>query len=115
MPSSGLRGSFPLTTSGISNNVTATSAGAYALGEVRASDSMFVISRVGRSDNDVAERLGDYIGQYKRFKFEYYPSAKAAFEKECRLYHDFEPPDNKIHPDRPNGSGWECPVCTIFD
>jgi len=23
--------------------------------------------------------------------------------------------DNDIHPDRPDNSNWECPVCDIFD
>ena len=70
---------------------------------------------VGRSDKDVNGRLHDHVGSYKRFRFEYYGSAKASFEKECHLYHDFKPSDNKIHPDRPNGRDWECPVCKIFD
>ena len=70
---------------------------------------------MGRSDKDLNDRLKDHIGEYGRFKFEYYGSAKAAFEKECHLYHDFTPQDNKIHPDRPDGSNWKCPVCDIFD
>ena len=113
MPSSGLRGTFPLTQTGIDENVTKTSPGAYALGYVK--DSTFYIDYAGRSDVDVADRLKDHIGSYRRFKYEYYPSAKAAFEKECRVYHDFKPKDNKVHPARPTGSGWGCPVCTIFD
>ncbi len=113
MPLSNLRGPFLLTTNGIDDNVILMSAGAYALGHT--SDDEFYIKYVGRSDSDVAGRLKDHIGSYKRFKFEYYGSANAAFEKECRLYHDFGPPDNKIHPARPNGSDWECPVCTVFD
>ncbi len=113
MAASGLRGSYPLTTADISANVTKTSPGAYALGYTK--DNTFYIDYVGRSDADVAKRLKDHVGKYSRFKYEYYQSAKAAFEKECRLYHDFSPSDNKVHPDRPNGSGWACPVCTIFD
>lgn len=113
MASSGLRGSFPLTHESINTNVTKTSPGAYALGYV--SETTFYIDYVGRSDTNVATRLKQHIGAYRRFKFEYYASAKAAFEKECRLYHDFKPTDNKVHPARPNGSGWECPVCTVFD
>ncbi len=115
MPSTGLRGSFPLTADGIRRNVTKSSPGAYALGRLRAEDSIFLVSRVGRSDKDVANRLGDYIGDYDRFKYEYYPSAKAALEKECRLDHDFDPPDNESPPDRPDNDGWGCPVCPVFD
>ena len=114
MASSGLRGPFPLTDTGIDNNVTKTSPGAYALGYTN-DENAFRISRIGRSDTDVNNRLHDYIDDYKQFKYEYYASAKAAFEKECRLYHDFKPPDNKVHPARPNGTGWKCPVCNGFD
>ena len=114
MTSSGLRGSYSLTKEGINQSVTRTSAGAYALG-VTNEENAFFISRVGRSDDDVNRRLHDYVGDYKKFKFEYYSSAKAAFEKECNLYHDFDPPDNTIHPDRPNNSTWKCPRCDVYD
>lgn len=113
MPSSGLRGSFPLTQTGIAENITKKSPGAYALGYTKG-DS-FYIDYIGRSDVDVANRLKDHIGKYSRFKFEYYSSAKAAFEKECRLFHDWDPKDNNVHPARPSGSEWKCPVCRIFD
>ena len=113
MPSSGLRGSYPLTNDGIDQKVTKVSAGAYALGHSK--DATFHIKRIGRSDSDVADRLRDYIGDYARFKFEYYGSPKAAFEKECNLYHDFDPADNAYHPDRPNGTNWSCPRCAVFD
>lgn len=113
MVSSGLRGSFPLTAQGIDANVTQKSPGAYALGHT--TDTTFHITYVGRSDSDVAKRLHDHIGKYRRFKYGYFGSPMAAFDKECRLYHDFDPPDNKYHPARPDGSGWECPICTIFD
>lgn len=113
MPTSELRGPFPLTGDGVAKNVTRTSPGAYALGH--SDGGSYYIYYVGRSDADVATRLRQHIGEYRQFKYEYYPSAKAAFEKECRLYHDFKPRDNKNHPARPAGSGWKCPVCRIFD
>ena len=113
MASTGLRGSFPLTENGIDSNVTRTSPGAYALGRVE--DGTFYVSRVGRSDSNVNSRLHDHISDYPRFKYEYYSSAKTAFEKECRLYHDFKPPANKVHPARPQGSNWKCSACNIFD
>lgn len=112
MASTGLRGPFPLTQNGIDSNVKKTSAGAYALGKVE--NGTFYIRYVGRSDNDVNDRLHDHVGKYSRFKYEYYGSAKAAFEKECRLYHDFKPTNNKVHPSRPAGSGWKCPRCNVY-
>ena len=113
MAKSGLQGSFPLTSASIDEHVKKTSPGAYALGHTRG--DKFYIKYVGRSDGDVNARLKDHVDSYYRFKFEYYGSAKEAFEKECRLYHDFEPDDNDVHPARPAGRDWKCPVCTIFD
>ena len=52
---------------------------------------------------------------YTRFAYSYAPSAKAAFEKECRNYHDFGGDygslDNKQHPCRPEASPG-CAQCT---
>ncbi len=67
---------------------------------------------------DVKARLRGWVGKYKRFKFSYASSAKDAFEKECRNYHDFGEDkglDNKVHPRRPDNAKWKCPVCDIFD
>ncbi len=61
--------------------------------------------------------MKSWVGEnnkYKHFKFSYATSPKAAFEKECKNYHDFggsEKLDNKQHPERPDGTNWECPVC----
>lgn len=113
MASSGLQGSFPLTREGINNNVTRTSPGAFALGYRR--ENTFYPKYVGRSDLDVNDRLHDHIGERPRFKFEYYDTAKAAFEKECRLYHDFkEYLDNKIHLRPSAGADWKCPRCDKY-
>lgn len=115
MPSSGLNGPFSLTSDGVAGAVTRISAGAYVLGRILANGN-FQIDYAGRSDGDVAGRLQQHVPErYTHFKFGYFASAKAAFEKECRLYHDFDPPDNKVHPARPQGSDWKCPVCRIFD
>ena len=109
MASSGLKGSFVLTDDKIDEEITQTSAGAYALGYT--TDSTFTIEYVGRSDTDVNDRLHDHVGKYKRFKYDYFSSPKAAFEKECCLWHDFNPRDNKVHPARPAGTNWKCPRC----
>ncbi len=115
MPSSGLRGPFSLTTSGVNAEVTKTSPGAYALGKTDDKNT-FHIHYVGRADDDLAKRLKDHITEwYPQFKYEFYPSAKAAFEKECNLYHDFNPPDNTIHPARPKGATYSCPRCGSLD
>jgi len=85
----------------------------------KSSTAPFHVDYVGRSDDDLNARLKTHVGSvYKYFKFDYATSPKNAFEKECELYHDFGGPqgklDNKVHPDRPAGSGWKCPKCTIF-
>ena len=113
MASTGLKGSYRLTDSAVDSNVTQTSAGAYALG--RLEDEKFLVSYIGRSDDNVNARLKQHVGDYDRFKYGYFSSPKTAFEKECNLYHDFDPPDNKIHPARPNNSNWTCPRCSKFD
>ena len=114
MASSGLIGPFRLDPRTISVEITRTSAGTYALGEVR-SDGGFYIYYVGRSDTDVGNRLLDHAGKYPAFKYGYSSSPQAAFEKECELYHNFGPPDNTLHPDRPKNSGWKYPHCRQFD
>jgi len=115
MPATGLKGPFVLDNETIDKEVTRTSSGAYALGKV--GDNTFYVSYVGRSDDDLNGRLKNWVGKkYSSFKFEYYASPKAAFEKECNLYHDFGPEglDNDIHPRRPDGADWQCPRCDIF-
>lgn len=115
MPSAGLRGPFRLSSNSISNTVTRKSPGAFILGSVE-SDGMFVVNYVGNSHFDVGARLGQHIGRYTDFKYEYYPSAKAAFEKVCRVFHDFGAKDlnDSIHPARTKNSKWRCPVCNIY-
>jgi len=113
MPSTGLGNAYRLTDANVDATVNRKSPGAYALGTVR-SDGVFIVGKVGRSDSDVATRIRSQIGEYTHFKFGYCSSAKAAFLKECEMYHDFTPPGNKIHPDRPHNSTWSCPRCHIF-
>ncbi|KAA3634063.1 MAG: hypothetical protein DWP97_07820 [Calditrichaeota bacterium] len=108
MITTNLYGPYELTAKEIDRVVQNVSPGAYALGKVK--EGVFYVSRIGRSDNDINNRLHDYVGDYVHFKYRYYDTKKAAFEKECSLYHDFEPPDNVIHPDRPNGTYYSCPI-----
>ena len=94
-----MNGPYLLNKDKIDEVVTETSAGNYALGYVNEKGT-FIVKYVGRADSDVNA------------------SPKAAFEKECRNYHDFggsKSLDNKIHPDRPKNSSWKCPCCDTFD
>jgi|SRR5690554_2076317 len=118
MASLGMNGPYDLTNQKIDAVITNKSAGNYALGYVN-EDKTFIVQYVGRSDSDLNGRLKTWVGkEYKSFKYAYATSPKAAFTKECENYHDFggkDKLDNKSHPDRPNGSGWKCPKCDIFD
>ena len=110
MADTGLNGPFTMGKSEIDAAVTQQSPGAYALDQSHDSGP-FHITYVGRSDTDVNARLQEHVGKYKRFKFEYYTSAQEAYEKECALYHDFNPPARIAHPARPAGTDWKCPRC----
>lgn len=119
MANLGLEGPYTLHTSTIDNTITSTSPGNYALGYVNEKGS-FIVLYVGRADKDLNARLKQWVGdtsKYKSFKASYASSPKAAFDKECQNYHDFggsEKLDNEYHPDRPNGTDWQCPVCNIY-
>lgn len=104
-------GPFPLTGAGV-KNVLFTGPGAYALGK-RGDDGVFYIDYVGRADDDVARRIGEHVAESSpQFHFTYCPSAEAAYEKECQLYHDFPTTKNIYHPAKPKGSNQKCPVCS---
>jgi hypothetical protein len=109
----GLLGPYRLTFDGINDAVSRQSAGVYALGSNDPSGN-FQVKHVGRADSDIRAKLRDCIGSDIMFKFCFFSSARAAFQKECELFHDFSPPGNRIHPGRPRGTNWECPRCRIF-
>lgn len=110
----GLLGPYRLTFDGIASAVSRRSAGVYALGR-NDPNGNFQVKHIGRSDTDIRDRLQECIGSDTLFKFNFYGTAQAAFEKECELFHDFSPPgNNRIHPGRTKGTHWECPRCKIF-
>jgi hypothetical protein len=109
----GLLGPYRLTYDGINDAVTRRAAGVFALGRSDPSGN-FQVKHVGRSDTDIRSRLCECIGSDTLFKFGFYSSTLAAFEKECELFHDFSPPGNRLHPGRPKGTAWDCPRCRIF-
>jgi hypothetical protein len=109
MPETGLFGPYEFTQGNIDQYLTTSGIGVYALD--RSKDGAFKVSYTGRSDDDLPGRLSDHLGKgYQYFKYGYFKTAQAAFNRECRIYHDFEPPDNKIHPARPESLNCDCPV-----
>jgi len=107
-----LIGPFELTFDSITQELPPTSCGVFALGYVDAG-GIFRMQRVG-SDQNLRSRLRELIGSSTRFKFALSMSPQTAFERECELFHRFRPPGNIIHPDRPRGTSWLCPVCARF-
>lgn len=110
MATTGLLGPYSLTDDAIDTHVSSQKIGAYALGST-GQDGTFYISYVGRSDTDLNKRLHQHVGDFSQFKYGYFPNAKAAYEKECQLYHDFPNQNNKVHPKKPEGTNYTCPVC----
>ena len=110
MPVLGMNGPLTLTANMLNAKVTQRSPGNYALGNITA-DGRFMVSYVGRSDDDLNSQLHHHVGNHPMFKFSYASSAKAAFLKECENYHDFAPSDNKTHPAKPDDTNWRCPYC----
>jgi hypothetical protein len=110
----GLLGPYRLNFDTIDAAVTRNSAGVYALGYTSL-EGKFCINHVGRADSDVKSKLRNCIGSATLFKFGYMPTSKAAFERECELFHDLSPPGNRVHPGRAAGTSWGCPRCRIFD
>jgi len=113
MAQNGLLGPFALSDGVIDQEVSAGRPGAYVL-EDSADLINFCGVYVGRSDTNVNNQLHVHVGSYKRFRYQPCSSAQEAFEKECDLYHDFEPRDNPIHPQRPAGANWKCSRCGLF-
>ena len=113
MTKTGLSGPYRLNFDSIDGLVTRKSAGVYALGHADAA-GRFCVNHIGRADADLRARLLDTIGSEALFKYGYYSCTRAAFEKECELFHDINPAGNRVHPGRPRGTRWECPRCRIF-
>jgi hypothetical protein len=106
-----LQGPFPLTQRDIDSRVRPT-LGVYVLGH-HIDVNNLTVKYVGRSDDDVHGRLSKWAatGEYAYFMFKHVDSVLAGFEQECRLYHALDNLDNKVHPDRPDGTMYHCPVC----
>jgi hypothetical protein len=110
----GLYGPYPLRQETIKELVIFACPGTYVLGDTDVEG--FHPRSVGRSDFDVAARIRDFVGFYSEFKFAYCDTARAAFESECRLYHQFvQSLDSALHPSRLALSNWRCPDCSLFD
>jgi len=113
MASAGLMGPFRLNYDDVTNCIPRVAPGAFVLGH-KGPDGRFYVDYVGRADQDVRGKLLELIGSGNLFKYRCTSSAEAAFQAECELFHDFQPPGNRMHPDRAAGTNWECPRCRFF-
>lgn len=104
-------GPYSLTDEEIESNVSGGLPGVYALGSFRP-DGSSAIEYVGRSDEDVRERLRLHTPySHAQFCFVYCQSAEEAYQIECELFHEFRPAENYVHPTHPEGSALHCAIC----
>ncbi|MEX2629802.1 MAG: hypothetical protein WD341_07675 [Tistlia sp.] len=130
MTSLDMDGPFKLDTPTVRQTVRGGLPGNFAIGHLDG-DKRFAVQYVGRHDLDVLDglmttmragvgkpgltaRLFGSQRQANAFKFSYAADQRAAFEKQCRNYHDFNGSgklENAAHPVPPSGSGLTCPSC----
>jgi hypothetical protein len=114
MPSLDMKGPYRLTPEAIERAITAIQPGTFAIGYVK-ENGAFVIRYVGRSGTDVRKAVREQQADPTSwFKWSPAVSDKAAFDKECKVYHDFGEDavlENEGHPEPPRNSPWACPVC----
>ncbi len=106
-------GPLPLTPQAIEAYVDANSIGVYIL-----ADGSNQARYVGRSDENLRQRLKGWAGRYSSFYFEYARLPMEAFLRECELFHKYGGDegalDNRAHPACPKGCGQACPRCREF-
>ena len=115
-----MNGQYFLTNEEVDKQIPENVIGNYAYGNTvqdGAGNKAFQVRYVGRADKEsLRDRIKHGIKDgYSEFKFSIAQSAKEAYEKECRNWHDFGGPDGKldnvIHPDKPDFTDYKCPVC----
>ena len=116
MASLEMSGPFDFTREKIDLLVEPGKPGNYALGRYDEATRKIIVKFVGRADEDLNSALKGQLRliQYKAFKYSFADDSKAAYEKECRNWHDFGGKvklDCKFHPKAPEGSDWKCPRC----
>jgi len=115
MASLKMKGPYVLSPDKINEVVTQKSAGNFALGYISETD--FIVLYVGRSDVDLNEDLQMWVNRKSDclfFKYAYAACPQAAFEKECKNFHDFDGSiglSNDKHPEPNKNTDWKCPIC----
>ena len=112
-PIKGMAGPFVLNHKTVHEVVGNSEYGWYWLGREWC-DGVPQVNYVGRSDNDLAGRiLKPREHEYLFFWVRVVNTVHEAFNGECEDWHKFgaDALDNKIHPDRPDGHKYVCPIC----
>ena len=100
-----MQGPYPLKYDWIDSYV-GRSPGAYIILDQKNS-----VVYVGRSNDDLRGRIKQRPPDTSfRFFFEHTPSAISAYNLECIWYHQYNPKDNKHHPQKSNLT-WKCLAC----
>jgi hypothetical protein len=104
-----IKGPFLLNERTVKYVLTRTSPGVFLLYTLQAGPPRYA----GSSEDDIRAKILKWVGRsYRFFKFDYCPSAEAAFYQLCELYHTHKKTlDNARHPEALAGSSWRCPLC----
>lgn len=109
-----MHGPHDLNEENINKSIKKDFKGNYGLGFER--NGLLEVLYVGRSESDLKDHLLQYVDsdRYPQFQFCYADTDKEAFETECKIYHEYAPPDNIVHPTRPEATSFGCPLCDEF-
>ena len=118
MASLGMLGPFALTDIDVNKRVPENVMGNYAFLQKKWLTDEYLVRYVGRSDSDLKKEIKQQVKTDRakgctHFKYSIAKSVKEAFEKECKNYHDFGESEclyNDIHPAKPAGTKYECPI-----
>ncbi len=67
---------------------------------------------VGRSDNDLKTRITHGKNKYQYYQYCQCDTPNDAYKKESNLWHEHRNYlENENHPDKPEGSTENCPIC----
>ena len=113
-----MEGPFQLAESVIDTVVTRTAPAVFLIRRIEElTEYAYYRGRVGcAAHGNLKCELKRWLGSdYRVFCFEYADSPDAAFERQCRLWHELEGPEGKLvnegHPEPPDKNS-RCPVCS---
>jgi hypothetical protein len=113
-----MEGPFQLAESVIDTVVTRTAPAVFLIRRIEETpDYAHYRGRIGRAaSGNLKQELKLWLdSDYRVFCFDYADSPDAAFERQCRLWHELGGPDGKLinegHPE-PDDESSRCPVCS---